>query len=262
MAWTSDGIAARIAAEIASESVVSIGIGVPARVADHVDLKGPVMLHMENGILGIGPRQAANQSAPDVANANGVPAGVRADAAFFDIDLSIRMMRGGHIDVAVLGAIEVTHNGDLAGWRVPGAVDSGMGGAMDLVVGARRIIVCMSHTSSGGAAKLVPDCRLPLTGTGVVDTVVTGLGVFAVRDGAFHLTELADDVSWDEVVAATAGALVDARGDAPEPAPGKADKDFDELLATAEPDAPPADDEEPAEDRPDDGSLAGDDVAG
>jgi hypothetical protein len=120
----------------------------------------------------------------------------------------------------------------------------------------------MSHTSSGGAAKLVPDCRLPLTGTGVVDTVVTGLGVFAVRDGAFHLTELADDVSWDEVVAATTGALVDARGDAPEPAPAEPDEDFDELLAAAEPDAPSVDDEEPADDRPDDGSLAGDDGAG
>jgi 3-oxoacid CoA-transferase subunit B len=254
VAWTSDGIAARVAAEIASESVVSIGIGMPARVADHVDLKGPVMLHMENGVLGLGPRQAANKAAPDVSNATGLPAEVREDAAFFDIDLAVRMMRGGHIDVAVLGAMEVAQNGDLAGWRVPGAVDSGMGGAMDLVVGAHRVIVCMSHTSSDGAAKLVPDCRLPLTGSGVVDMVFTGFGVFAVRDGAFHLTELADDVSWDEVAAATAGNLVDARGDAPDPAPAEAEPEADpeDLLATAEPDWQSADDE------PDRDSPAGD----
>ena len=211
MAWSS--------VEIAAENVVSIGIGMPARVAAHIDLKGPVMLHMENGILGLGPRQAANKSAPDVTNAVGTPAAVRADASFFDIDLAVRMMRGGHIDVAVLGAMEVDQNGDLAGWRVPGAVDSGMGGAMDLAIGARRIIVCMSHTSSNGGAKLVPHCQLPLTGRGIVDMVFTGLGVFTVRDGAFHLTELADDVSWEDVVAATTGNLVDARSDAPDDGP-------------------------------------------
>ncbi|MDP6350357.1 MAG: CoA-transferase [Chloroflexota bacterium] len=249
MAWTSDGIAARVAAEIASESVVSIGIGMPARIADHVDLKGPVMLHMENGVLGLGPRETANKAAPDVSNATGTPVAVRDDAAFFDIDLAVRMMRGGHIDVAVLGAMEVAHNGDLAGWRVPGAVDSGMGGAMDLVVGARRVIVCMSHTSNDGAAKLVPYCRLPLTGRGVVDMVVTGLGVFAVRDGAFHLTELADEVEWDEVAAATAGNLVDARDDAPAPAPAEPDEESEELLAAAEPDGD-RDDDDPYHDSP------------
>ena len=237
MAWSSNEIAARVAAEIASERIVSIGIGMPARVAEHVDLKGPVMLHMENGVLGLGPRLPAHKFGADVTNASGVPASVRSDAAFFDIDVAVTMMRGGHIDVAVLGAMEVDQEGNLAGWRVPGAVDSGMGGAMDLTVGARRTYVCMSHTNRDNGAKLVESCRLPLTARQVVDKVFSGLGVFEVRDGAFHLLELAPEVGWDEVAAATAGALIDARPSTSEsePAPTVLDDDTDELLAAAEP---------------------------
>ncbi len=217
MSWSSSEIAARVAHEVASEQLVSIGIGIPARVADHIDLKGPVMLHMENGVLGLGPRPQDQKAAPDIANAEGGPASTRAGAAFFDINAAVTMMRGGHLDVAILGAMEVDRNGDLAGWRVPGAVDSGMGGAMDLVVGARRVLVCMSHTARDGNSKLVDECSLPLTARGVVSMVFTGLGVFEIHDGAFHLVELAPEVDWDELAAATAGPLVDARPTPPPP---------------------------------------------
>lgn len=211
MPWSSSEIAARVADEVASEKLVSIGIGIPARVAEHIDLRGPVMLHMENGILGLGPRPQNQKAALDVANAEGSPASARAGASFFDVSAAVTMMRGGHLDVAILGAMEVDAHGDLAGWQVPGAVDSGMGGAMDLVVGARRVLVCMSQTARHGDSKLVEQCSLPLTARGVVSMVFTGLGVFEIHDGAFHLVEIAPEVEWDEIVATTAGPLIDAR---------------------------------------------------
>ena len=211
MPWSSGEIAARVADEIASERLVSIGIGIPARVADYIDVRGPVMLHMENGILGLAPRAQNQISASDITNAEGTPASARTGASFFDINDAVTMMRGGHLDVAILGAMEVDRHGDLAGWRVPGSVDSGMGGAMDLIVGARRVLVCMSHTAHDGTPKLVDRCSLPLTARRVVSMVFTGLGVFEIHDGAFNLVELAPDVEWEEVAATTAGSIIDAR---------------------------------------------------
>jgi 3-oxoacid CoA-transferase subunit B len=225
MPWSSSEIAARVADEVASEQLVSIGIGIPARVADHVNLRGPVMLHMENGILGLGPRPQNQKPALDIANAEGSPASARTGASFFDVSAAVTMMRGGHLDVAILGAMEVDAHGDIAGWQVPGAVDSGMGGAMDLVVGARRVLVCMSHTARHGDSKLVEKCSLPLTASGVVNMVFTGLGVFEIHDGAFHLVELAPEIKWDKIVAATAGPLIDAR---PTPSPSDARKSTEE----------------------------------
>ncbi len=216
MPWSSSEIAARVTAAVATEKLVSIGIGIPAQVADHIDLRGPVMLHMENGILGLGPRPHSQKAAPDITNAEGSPASARAGAAFFDINTAVTMMRGGHVDVAILGAMEVDAQGDLAGWHVPGSVDSGMGGAMDLVVGARRVLICMSHATRDGNSKLVGKCSLPLTARGVVSMVFTGLGVLEIHDGSFHLVELAPEVEWDEISAATAGPLIDDR---PTPSP-------------------------------------------
>ena len=205
MAWTREHMAARAAQELQDGFYVNLGIGIPTLVANYIPEGMSVTLQSENGMLGMGPFPFEGEADPDLINAGKQTITELAQSSYFSSADSFAMIRGGHINLSILGGMQVAQNGDLANWMVPGKMVKGMGGAMDLVAGVRRVVVVMDHCEKSGAPKVLKACNLPLTGAGVVDLLITDLGVFEIdrKGGGMRLTALADAISLDEITAKT-----------------------------------------------------------
>ena len=214
MPWTREQMAARAAKELRDGYYVNLGIGIPTLVANNIPAGMTVTLQSENGMLGMGPFPWEGEEDPDLINAGKQTVTELPSTSYFSSADSFMMIRGGHIDLAILGAMEVAENGDLANWTIPGKMIKGMGGAMDLVAGVKRVVVIMDQTSKDGSSKLLHRCTLPLTGSGVIDVVITDLGVFTIDkvEGHMVLQELADGVTLDDIRAKTQAAYTVAEG--------------------------------------------------
>ena len=208
MAWDRNDMAARAAQEIQDGFYVNLGIGIPTLVANYVPADMDVTFHSENGMLGVGPFPYVDEVDPDLINAGKQTVTELPTSSYFSSADSFAMIRGGHIDLAILGAMQVAENGDLANWMIPGKMVKGIGGAMDLVAGVKRVVVVMNHVTRDGGPKLFRECSLPLTGKGVVDRVITDLCVLDLTPRGFELVELADGIAVDDVIAATEADIV------------------------------------------------------